>query len=93
LDRACRGQGARGLAEHGKPAVSFTAGAHYAAVIFSHQLLDKSVVSDERQACLIGVLLPEPGAALNIREQERDRRLRGVGSFEALPSSPACSHL
>ena len=75
VGRACEDAEAR---------VALTPRADDLAVVLLGQELDDRVVLDQRLAHLVGVLVPQAGRALDVREQERDRPRRQLYHFSSL---------
>ena len=58
--------------EHEEPAVALATGLHREAIVGADRLVDDLVVLLERPHHEVRRLLPQPGAALDVGEEERD---------------------
>jgi hypothetical protein len=67
------GEGICWTREDGEEAVAFAATLDHLAPVLLDASGQKNVVASEGEGHGVGVLLPEAGVALDVREQERDR--------------------
>ena len=94
LESGSGGDGVGGTGKDREAAVAFSARPHDLSLVLGDDLLDKRIVAHEGSACRSRVLFPEPGAALDVGEEEGDRaggKIRHADScYVCSPCSIAC---